>query len=198
MIAAILLAAGASRRMGSPKALLKIHETTFIHRCVNVLHTSGIEKIIVVLGADAGRITHALAGAQVIIALNEQYQTGQLSSVIAGLRVAESFSPDAILLHPVDHPLISKTVTASIIQRFKQNGSSIIVPTFNGRRGHPVLFSSKLFEEIKNAPPDVGARSVVWSHASEVVEIETDDGGILFNVDTPEDYKRLLVRLSGM
>jgi molybdenum cofactor cytidylyltransferase len=181
--------------MGSPKALLKIGDRTFVRHIVEMYKSSVVRKTVVVLGAHAAETQKDLSGLDVVVAKNQDYIQGQLSSVIVGIRAADSLGSNAILVHPVDHPLIRRKTINDLVARFQEAQSLIVVPSFKGRRGHPVLFSAKLFDELQKAPPDIGARSVIWSHAEDVVEIETDDEGVITDIDTPEQYERLLKKL---
>lgn len=191
MITAIVLAAGESKRMGTPKALLKIGEKSFIRRVVDVLKSARVNEIVVVLGADAALIEEELAGLDVVTVRNEQFRKGQLSSILVGMDAASAFAPDGILVHPVDHPLVSPRVIEALLQKFSQLNPPIVVPTFEGKRGHPVIFSAKVFHELRNAPPGLGARAVVWAHAHDLVQIETEERGVILNIDSREDYEYL-------
>ncbi len=191
MVAAIVLAAGESGRMGTPKALLRIGGKTFIRHIVDVLNSSEVEKVVVVLGASAEEIKRELAGLDVTLAINQNHSAGQLSSVLKGIETVEPISPDGVLLHTVDNPMVDSDVINALVTKFSEASCLIALPTFMGKRGHPVLFSAKLFGELKKAPPDMGARSVVWSRAAEVVEVETKDEGIICDIDTREDYENL-------
>jgi molybdenum cofactor cytidylyltransferase len=191
MVSAIVLAAGESGRMGSTKALLRVGGKTFIRHIVDVLNSSEVDKVVVVLGANAEEVKKELAGLDVTVAINQNYSAGQLSSVLKGIETVEPFSPDGILLHPVDNPMVSTEVIDALVKKFSEASCPVALPIYKGKRGHPVLFSAKLFGELKSAPPDIGARSVVWSHAAEVVEVETKDEGIICDIDTREDYENL-------
>jgi molybdenum cofactor cytidylyltransferase len=197
MVAAIVLEAGESGRMGTPKALLRVGGKTFIRHIVDVLNSSEVDKVVIVLGANADEIERELAGLVVSVAINQNYSAGQLSSVLKGIETVERFSPDGILLHPVDNPMVGTEVINALVTKFSETSCLIALPTFKGKRGHPVLFSAKLLGELKKAPPDIGARSVVWSHAAEVVEVETKDEGIICDIDTREDYENLQRNLHG-
>lgn len=189
MIDAIVLAAGESRRMGRPKPLLPFEGTTFLGQIISVLAASDIDAITVVLGAEADQVTESVDLSDVRAVVNKDYQKGQLSSLVAAM-VGIHPQTDAILLCLVDHPFITTQVVDAIANKFAETSGRIIVPVFNSHRGHPTLFARPLFGQLLNAPEDRGARHVLYSNESEVLELETSDSGILIGIDTPEDYAR--------
>lgn len=180
--------------MGRPKALLPVGESSFIERIVASLRAAQIEKIYVVLGHNAAALAQRIAHLPVEILVNPGYRQGQLSSLIVALRALERENAgenvDGILLHLVDHPFIDPALVGRLVGRFYESGKLIVVPVYRGRRGHPVIFSRALFDELAAAPLDQGARTVVRAHAAETLEFETEDEGITFDIDTPEDYRR--------
>lgn len=191
MIAAIILSAGQSRRMGSPKALLPYpgHDETFVEHLVRVFETTRANPVVVVLGHEPGFIRQSanLGGARIV--LNERYREGMLSSIQAGLAALDDPGIEGALVCPVDHPEARVEIVDLLISRFECTGSSIVLPVSGGRRGHPVLFSRGVFSELGKAPPTVGARQVVWDHQNDLLEVEVSDHGIHRDVDTPEDYR---------
>ncbi len=217
MINAIVLAAGESKRMGRPKALLwfprrasvparlktscedagpsirsragstKSEDTTFLEQIISVLEQSEVDRITVVLGAEAARIQASTDLSGTDLALNEGYREGQLSSLIVGLR-SLPLEAEAILLCLVDNPLITVGSVDGVIGAFRVTGKPIVVPVFEGRRGHPALFARTMFEDLLHAPADEGARYVVRSHKDQVFEVQMPEPAILARVDTPEDY----------
>jgi molybdenum cofactor cytidylyltransferase len=190
MIVAVVLSAGESRRMGRPKALLPVGEGFFLERIVDALEKTKVHKIIVVLGHNAAELEEKIHHLPVTVLMNPDYSQGQLSSLIVAVRALEKEKLDAILLHLVDHPFLNPELVNRMIDRFYESKKLIVVPTYKGRRGHPVIFSRRLFGELLAAPLDRGAKSVVRAHAAEALEIETDDEGITLDIDTPEDYRR--------
>jgi len=189
MINAIILAAGESQRMGKPKPLLKFNDKTFLEQIISVLKLSDVDRITVVLGPEAETIKEQvdLSGANIVI--NKNYQKGQLSSLIAAIEKTPP-KTDAILVCLVDNPFITVQVVNKIIGKFKETNNPIIVPVFDKKRGHPVLFSRSLFNELTNAPQERGARHVLYSNEEKVLEVETSESSILIGIDTPDDYKR--------
>jgi molybdenum cofactor cytidylyltransferase len=194
MIAAIVLAAGESRRMGFPKALLGYPrpggpETTFLAHILSVLSRSRAEPIVVVLGHDAERIQRAIPSASWDRArpvMNSRYREGMLSSIRAGIDALGDV--EGALILPVDHPDVTPEIVDLLIDRFQQTRSPIVLPVHGGRRGHPVLFARAVFDELREAPEAVGARQVVWDHQNDLLEVEVSDPGVGRDVDTPSDY----------
>jgi molybdenum cofactor cytidylyltransferase len=192
MVAAIVLAAGQSNRMGCPKALLSFNGKTFIRGVVDLLTAGGLSPIAVVLGAYAEQVQNEVERLKVHVTINHGYRTGQLSSLQQGLELIRRHTITGVLVYPVDHPAVKAETVKEILSSFALTRAPVVVPTYKGRRGHPAIFSSMLFDELMNAPAEIGARAVVWRHAKDVVEAATDDCAIIQNIDTPRDYGILL------
>ena len=196
MIAAVVLSAGESSRMGSPKALLPISGVPFIEEIVRALKGTKIDRIIVVLGHHAEKIQKRIAHLPVTFVVNRDYAKGQLSSLIVAIRslAAEKTTEkiDGVLVHLVDHPFISPALVDHMIDRFYETKKLIVIPRCGGRRGHPVIFSSRLFPELLSAPLEKGAKVIVHAHRDETLEIETDFAGVTIDIDTPEEYRQYL------
>jgi len=189
MVSAIILAAGSSRRMGKPKALLNIGGKTFLQHIVGVLNSARVLDIVIVLGSEADEMKKHLGWFGGKVVLNERWQQGQLSSIVAGLDGLDSEDVLGAMICPVDHPLIVQSLVVDLLQEFWKSNKKIVIPTFRGQRGHPVIFERSLFDEIRAAPIDVGAREVVRHHSNDVAEVPSDVEGVIINIDTPEDYK---------
>ena len=191
MICAVILSAGESSRMGRPKALLPIDGQTFIERIVGALKQTSIARVIVILGHDAEEMKQRVGHLPIEILANPDYKLGQLSSLQVAVRHLEKTADcDGMLVHLVDHPYIDSGLVATMIERFYQSGKLLVVPRHDGKRGHPVIFSRKLFGELLAAPMDQGAKAVVNAHRDDTLEIDTHDEGITVDIDTPELYKK--------
>lgn len=205
MIAGIILAAGESSRMGRDKALLPLGQETFLERLIEILRGE-VSPLLVVLGHHAEEIAARIPrparpdGLQddLQIVRNPDYKLGQLSSLQTALRCLQGQSVAGALVCLVDHPAITTAVVRAVLERFRMRQSRIIVPTCNGRWGHPVFFSAELFPELLKAPLDQGARVVVRRHAAEVELVETGEEGILLDVDRPDDYEILRKRWKSL
>jgi molybdenum cofactor cytidylyltransferase len=189
MLAAVILSGGASSRMGSPKALLPYQGRAFLDHLLEITLHSKIGVRRVVLGAHAEPIAKAIQLAADEIVINAEWEKGQLSSIQAGLHSLPA-GTDGMLLCLIDHPLISAELIDDLITRFYSSQAAIVLPVFEGRRGHPVLFSSRLYGELENASLEVGARSVVWAHKSEIMECHTTEEGCVLNLNDPETFAR--------
>ena len=190
MLAAVILSAGASSRMGRPKALLPYREGTFLEHLIAVTRHPRIGVTRIVLGAGAETIRDAAKLDPSIVVLNPDWEQGQLSSIWAGVRSLEGLETEGMVLCPVDHPLVSARLVSELVERFYEERKSIVLPTYKGRRGHPVIFSRALYSELLAAPADKGARTVVWAHAADVLEVPTDEEGVTLNLNDPEMLKR--------
>jgi len=191
MINGIILAAGESKRMGSPKALLAFEGKTFLEHIISVLKRCPLDTITVVLGADAKTIRESVNLTQTNVVVNSNYEEGQLSSLIAGLDSLPARS-EAVVVCLVDMPFVTEQIVSAIVRTFKETHPSIVVPVYEGRRGHPVLFSKSVYEELRNAPPDQGARWVVNADVSRIRHVEVPDEGVVITINTPDDYESRL------
>ncbi|HMD32704.1 MAG TPA: nucleotidyltransferase family protein [Candidatus Acidoferrales bacterium] len=195
-IAAIILAAGESRRMGRPKALLACQGTTFLGNLLrSTAHTAiGIRRV--VLGAAADEIQHAAGLPPEIVVINKDWPKGQLSSIHAGLRSLPEGKTDGVLIFPVDHPLISPQLVDQMIKAFRAKSPQVMMPAYEGHRGHPVLFAASVYAELLAAPEDVGARAVVWAHQKDLLELPTKEEGVVTNLNDPEGLANAAGQLS--
>jgi molybdenum cofactor cytidylyltransferase len=185
MLAAVILSGGASLRMGTPKALLPYRGETFLEHLWSVANHPRVGWRRVVLGADAQAIAEGVELPVNEVVINENWEAGQLSSIQSGLRSLPA-GTDGMLLCLIDHPLISRELVGELVERFYESGKSIVLPVYKGRRGHPVIFASRLYEELLSAPLETGARAVVWAHSENLFEMETNEEGCVVNLNDPD------------
>ncbi len=188
MISAILLAAGESRRMLEFKQLLSFEGKTFVQCCADNLLASGIGELIVVTGHRQEDVRLSLKDRQVRFAHNPDYLTGMSSSIKRGIQ-SISKDAEAVLIALSDQPQIGSEIILHLLDAFRRQRPLIIVPTYNGRNGHPVILDIRLKEEVLSIDPDQGLRQVVHAHANEVVKIEAAGEEVIFDFDLPEDYR---------
>jgi molybdenum cofactor cytidylyltransferase len=200
VLAAVILSAGESSRMGSPKALVPIGRTTFLGHLLEVIqqskkNTESRQEIgctRVVLGAHTKEITERIPLDNSAIVLNPHWQQGQLSSIKEAISSLKEVQTDGIILFLVDHPLVSAELVGELVRQFYASGRAIVLPKFGGKRGHPVIFASRLYAELLAAPAEQGARTVVWAHPEEVLEVPTTEEGVVLNLNDPETLRRAL------
>jgi molybdenum cofactor cytidylyltransferase len=191
MTVAIVLAAGASTRMGSPKALLRAGDRTFIRTILDTLRSAGLADAVVVVrsGQDGVAAEVAAAGFGRTV-VNPRADEGQLSSLLAGLTAIDRPGVDAALVTLVDVPLATADGIRLLLARAATSPAPIVRAVHRGEHGHPVIFKRRIFDALRAADPAQGAKAVV--RAAEVEDVETGDPGVVDDIDTPEDYARLL------
>ncbi len=194
MICAIVLAAGRSSRMGVQKLLLPFGGKTVISHIVDQLLGSTVDKVFVVTGHEPPRISGELSGRRVSIVNNADYDSGMLSSVRCGLRALPKRCK-AVLVAIGDQPSISTELVNLMIRSFAAGQKKILVPCYEGKRGHPILFSALYREEILTRYDDVGLRGLLHAHPDDVLELTVSTSSVLSDMDYPDDYKRELTAL---
>jgi molybdenum cofactor cytidylyltransferase len=192
----VILAAGASVRMGSPKALLMTPSgRPFAAAVVRAFLDAGVEDVVIVTGHDHDQVVEAVrADAPPIVprfARNLQPARGQLSSLWVGMDAALREETEALLVTLVDVPMVSRATIAAVVAAWQTTRAPIVRPAIGDRHGHPVIFDRSVFAELRAAPLDRGAKTVVRAHAREIVDVPVTDEGSLVDVDTPQDYEAL-------
>ncbi|MDF1561363.1 MAG: nucleotidyltransferase family protein [Bacteroidales bacterium] len=184
---AIVLAAGESKRMGSPKMLLPWMGMTIIEQVVENVLASDVSGAVLVLGAGSCGIKNITSRYNVVHCYNEQYQSGMLSSVRCGFAAL----PDdctAVVVMPGDQPMIEAGEINRVLAARMESGKGIVVPVYRGRRGHPLLIDSRYREEVMSLPENEGLRVLAARNPGDLFEAETDDPSVLRDIDTQEDY----------
>jgi molybdenum cofactor cytidylyltransferase len=198
MLAAVILSGGASSRMGSPKALLAYQGRPFLEHLLEITVHPKIGVRRVVLGAHAEPIAKNIALAADEIVINGDWEKGQLSSIQSAIKSLPAAAgphhlpqtTDGLLLCLIDHPLISAALVNYLIEQFYAAAcTKIVLPVYEGRRGHPLIFPASLYEELLQAPQDKGARAVVWAHSADVLAVPTEEEGCILNLNDPETLK---------
>jgi molybdenum cofactor cytidylyltransferase len=203
VIPAIVLAAGLSTRMGGrSKALLEIGEgETFLTRIIRSFDAAGVTDVAIVVGHEADAVRASLLGRGIRLrpdaergirlVVNPAYESGQLSSLLAGLNAIDGPDVRAMLMTLVDVPAASPATIRRVIDRYFETGAPVVRPIRGDEHGHPVLIDRRLFDQLRRADPAEGAKPIVRAHASETGNVAVDDEGAFFDVDTPTDYARL-------
>ncbi len=186
-IAAILLAAGSSRRMGDNKLLLQAEGQPMVRRAAVLCQAGGLSPIIAVLGHQAAQVEQALADLPVRCVLNEDFATGMASSLTTGLAALPADAP-AVLVCLGDMPRITLDDVFALCAAFApEEGRAICIPVHDGRRGNPVLLGRQIFADLACISGDQGAKTIIQKHAALVVEVPAGPG-VLMDIDTPEAY----------
>lgn len=193
-LAAVILSGGESRRMGAPKALLPYRGRTFVEHLIEITRHPRVGATRIVVGAHADEIRERLNAPASEIVVNEDWEKGQLSSIQAGVRGLPEGETEGMILCPVDHPIVSAALVARLIEEFDASTKAIVLPTYRGRRGHPLIFRASLYSELLAASAEIGARQVVWAHADDLCEVPTDDEGVVLNINDPATLERALGR----
>ncbi|MFP6583429.1 MAG: nucleotidyltransferase family protein [Candidatus Hydrogenedentota bacterium] len=191
---ALVLAAGDSSRMGRHKILLPFNGMTLIEHIVNQLTEAGVSEVVVVVGKGAPSVREALAETSAVIAENVHYQNGMLSSVRVGL-AALSDESQRVAVCLGDQPAIRCALVRALFEQAAAQPGKIIVPVYEGRRGHPLLIPRCHWSSVLERYEDLGLRGLLQEHASSVLEWLVDDAWVLDDMDYPEDYARELRRL---
>jgi len=186
-VAGIILAAGKSERFGQPKQLLPWGDKTVLEQVVETALASPLACVVVVLGYMAGEMASLLEDKPVQVVLNEGWQEGIASSIRVGLSALEP-ETEAALFILADQPTVRPATIAALLRRYHETRRPIVAPVFRGRRGNPVLFDRSTFLELASLRGDIGGRALITSHPQWMETVEVDDEGVIFDIDTPQDW----------
>ena len=189
MISAIVLAAGQATRFGQCKQLMRLGETTLLEHVLDNLRRSRVDEVIVVLGAQAVEIQKQVPFRNEHVVINNDYANGMSTSIQAGLRAVDAKS-DAAMIVLADQPFVLSSTFDALIDAWRQTKPSVVIPTYNGFRGNPVVVSRELFAEMMNIRGDIGCRAIFGDHASSIVKVAVNDRGVVSDIDTMEDFER--------
>jgi molybdenum cofactor cytidylyltransferase len=192
-VGAVILAAGASTRMGEAKQLLRLGESNVLEQTVKNIREAGVDEIVLVLGASEETIRQQLPASAVEnlkIVVNQDYGQGMASSLRAGLS-AVGARLNAALIVLADQPFIRSETIDRIVDQYRRSEAQIVIPTYKGFRGNPVLLDRSVFQEVMALDGDIGCRAIFGNHLEGIVKLEVEDVGILLDIDTKDDYERL-------
>lgn len=194
MISGIILAAGASSRMGHVKAALPLGQTgeTVLSRVVKALLDGGAPNVVVVAGAHVDAVRSAMpVTVRARIIEHGGWQNGQLSSLLAGLDAIDDPLLEAALVTLVDVPLVRSSTVAEVIAAWRRTRAPIVRPAVGERHGHPVMFDRSVFGDLRSADLSVGAKAVFAVHRDRILNVQVEDAGAFEDIDTPADYERI-------
>ena len=189
-MAAVVLAAGGSRRMGQTKQLLPIDGQPMVRRVAQTVCQAGLAQVVVVVGAEGERVARTLADLELEIVHNQAWEQGMSTSLRAGLGALRP-EIEAALLVLADQPGLTPGVLNAVVERYRASRAPIGAPYHRGRRGNPVLFARALFAELGQVEGDQGGRALLVRYEQDVARVDLDDAAILLDVDTRQDYEGL-------
>lgn len=193
-VATVVLAAGGSRRMGSPKQLLRIDGITLVRRAAETALASRCEGVYVIVGAAAETVRREVSGLRLQVVENRHWEKGLAGSIRVGIEAVRTARPefDAAILTPVDQPWIHSALMDRLIEVFEAGEREIVACSYAGTVGAPALFSRRHFADLTSLSGDRGAKSVLEARAAEVAQVPFPEGAT--DLDTPRDYQRFLER----
>ena len=185
---AVILAAGRSSRMGEAKQLLRLGEHTVLGQVLENVRGSGVKDIVLVLGHEAEKIRERISTENLNVVINESYQQGMGTSLGAGLAALPP-GVDAALIILADQPFIRPKTLGLLMDHYKRSSAQIVIPTYKGFRGNPVLLDRSVFSEVMALTGDIGCRAIFGNHLEGIVKQPVEDIGILLDLDDKEDFE---------
>ena len=189
-IAAVILAAGMSSRMGGAKQLLRLGEHTLLEHVLENVRTSGVGDLVLVLGHAAETIRKSIDAKNLNIVVNDAYREGMGSSLRTGVSALPA-EIDGAFIVLADQPFVQPGTLRLLMDRYRESNAQIVIPMYKGFRGNPVLLDRSVFPEVMALTGDIGCRAIFGNHLEGIVKVPVEDLGILLDVDSPEDFDRL-------
>lgn len=187
-VAGVVPAAGASTRMGRPKALLDAGGRSFVAAAVGALVGGGCDPVVVVVGPGQDDVARRARAAGALLLENPDPGEGPITSLRLAL-AALGESAEAVAVLPVDHPVVRPETVEALLEAFRAGTAPLALPVHGGKRGHPAVLGRGLFPELLAAGLEGGARTVVHAHLEEALLLDVDDAGVVTDIDTPEAYR---------
>jgi len=178
--------------MGKPKQTISIGGVPLLEKVLRTFRKSNVGRVVVVLGADAAEVKKRVKFSEELIVVNSRFAEGMSGSLRLGVRRAGT-EVDAVMIALGDQPFLLPSTIDKMVAAYEKSRARIVIPTYQGARGNPVLFDRSVFPQIARIRGDTGAKSVVQKNAADVVEVEVSDGGVLEDIDTPSDLERALI-----
>jgi molybdenum cofactor cytidylyltransferase len=195
-VAAVILAAGQSRRMGQPKQLLRVAGKPLLEHTIANVRASGVQQIVLVLGARADEIRKSVSLDGVTVVENPEHEQGMGTSIGVGLK-ALSPGVSGALIVLADQPFVQTGTLDKLMEQHRQSKAQIVIPMFKGFRGNPVLLDRSVFPEVMGLPGDVGCRAIFGDHTQGIYKVAVDDVGVLLDADTPADVEQIETYMAG-
>ena len=187
MLSSILLAAGKSKRMGRLKQLMPWRQSTMVEQTIDNLLGSAVDEVIVVVGHRAEEVIKTIATKPVKLVVNPDFEQGMSTSIMAGLSLVDN-RIQAVMLALADQPSIDSRTINRLIDEFYSHDAGIVIPTYQGGKGHPVIFAIKYKDELLGLTDDIGGRQIVENHPDDILEVPVESESILADIDTIADY----------
>jgi len=187
MVSAILLAAGESKRIGKPKLLLPFGKGTILGQTIDNLLSSKVGEVIVVVGYRAQEMIKAIANRPVKVVVNPFYHQGMSTSIIVGLSLVDD-KAQRLMVALADQPIINNKVFNRLVEESLGADKGITIPIYRGKRGNPIIFSTKYKEELLSLKGDVGGKQIIKQHLDDILEVAIDSESINIDIDTMGNY----------